>query len=293
MLIALLLALQEPVIQRYAAVAVASSDGIYLLGGSEMKSHEQVTQVDVFNPQTGGWRQSVPLEIGRDFAAATRGIRRDIVFAGGLNAEMQTTGRVDFFNLDDGRWLESSTLPVPVSRASAVRRGLSLIVTGGIEMRGEMSVNSQAVQQCDAFSKWSRGPDLPYGVHGHTTTVIGSTIYVVAGAKGEMSDASTDVLALNEGDKAWRPVGQLPTPRMFHGTVAYKGALYIFGNRGPSLHPTKFDPRTCTATDLKCEDIDNHRFACAQYGDKVYFFGGEGPDTRDRVFDLAKETWIR
>jgi N-acetylneuraminic acid mutarotase len=292
MLCAILLALQIPVTQRYAANAISASGEIYVMGGSQIQSHKQEAQVDVFNPKTNQWRRGDPMKDSRDFAAVTT-TGRLLMFAGGLDRNLKPTNRVDFYDLVRQKWTEAPPMPVAVSRGSADLWGLECLFAGGIEMEGKTHVNSKVVQMFNRrLSSWSRGPDLPYGVHAHTTTVVGDTVYVVAGVKGSDFDPSADILALSDKKAGWKMVGSLPKSRMFHGTVVYKGCLYVFGNRGPLPHPSKFDPKTGKVTDLTCPDIRNHRFAYAKHGDKVYFFGGDGPDTTDRVFDLATETWV-
>jgi N-acetylneuraminic acid mutarotase len=266
----LALALQGPVTQRYAANAISAAGEIYLMGGTGIESRKQETQLDIFNPKTGRWRGGEALKVGRDFAAITC-TGRLILFAGGLDDDLKTTARMDFYDLLEQKWVNAPPLPVPVSRGSADIWGQECVFSGGIEMHGQNHVNSKAVQMYNRrTSTWSLGPDLPYGVHAHTTTSIGNTVYVVAGVKGTGFEESGDILAMKDAKSGWRKVGSLPSARMFHGTVVYEGKLYVFGNRGPLPHPVVFDPKTGKTSALSWPDIMNHLFAYGKHGDQVY-----------------------
>lgn len=285
--------LTQPVTHRYAASALSAAQEIYLIGGSEEYSHKQVKQVDVLNPATGKWRIGAELTAPRDFAAMTT-IGRCVVFAGGQDLSSGASNRFDLYDLVEQKWLVGQPMPVAVSRAAADVWGLQSVITGGLESRDGRSVNSRVVQMYDRrMSTWSLGPLLPEPRHGHTCTVLGDTVYVVGGEGGEEMRPTSSVIALKSGAKAWARVASLPQPRAFQATVAFEGKLYVFGNRGPAPHPLKYDPKSDRWTEMACPDIESHRTAFAETDGKVYFFGGEGGKVRNRIFDLAKETWLQ
>ena len=277
-----------PNTRRYAAAARFVGGEIYLMGGSDISSHHLVKQVDVYQPSTGKWRTGPECPDPRDFPVVTSS-GSNLVFAGGLGADGKASDRLDLFNYASQKWTTGSRMPIAVSRAAGDIWGTYTVMTGGLLTE---PVSSVAVQLYHRQTRqWSRGPDMPISRHGHTCTAIGDTIYVVGGECGDAMTTSNSVISLKTGAKTWNTLADLPHARAFHATVTYKGKLYVFGNRGPAEHSYRYDPVTNKWSELKCSDIGSHRMAYAEANGMVYFYGGEGTGSLDRVFDLDRERW--
>ena len=294
MLTLLLLALSDPMTNRYAAAGHYGSKEIYLIGGSSPSTHQPVKQVDIFNPSTGRWRAGVDMSVPRDFPALTT-IGASIMVAGGVNPDGTASNRVDFYHYATQKWVNGSTLPMPVSRAAACVWDLESMVIGGLGTDRGTSVNSRVVQMYNRrFSTWSYGPELPEARHGHTAVVAAGNVYVMGGETGDKEySPSASAVVLKPKVGKWVAISPMPQARAFHAAVSFGRAIYVFGSRTPTSHPLKYDPAADKWTELPVPDLESHRTAYAEAEGRVYFFGGEGPKVANRVFDLKSEKWIR
>jgi beta-glucanase (GH16 family)/N-acetylneuraminic acid mutarotase len=175
--------------RRGSAGVVVVGDLVYIVGGIT-EGHWQgfVPWLDTWNIKTGEWKILPDAPRPRDhFQAAV--LDGKIIAAGGRTTHGAigkvfelTIPEVDIFDITKGTW-ETLPQPLPTPRAGAmvVARGDTLVVAGG-----ESAMQTQAHAQVEAFNlklgTWTSLPDLQQGRHSGGLSLIGDTLYAVAGS---------------------------------------------------------------------------------------------------------------
>lgn len=193
--------------RRGAAAAVAHEGKIYIAGGIQNgHASGQVRWLDVFDPQTGEWKELPDAPRNRDhFQAAV--IDGKLYAAGGRRSS-QATGatfeltipEVDVYDFSTGSWSPlppSGDLPTERAGSTSIAVGDYLIVIGG-----ESGAQTDAHDEVEAYNtktaEWGSLTQLNVGRHGTQAVVLNDKIHIAAGSKVRGADEinSLEVFAI-------------------------------------------------------------------------------------------------
>lgn len=165
----------------------------------------------------------------------------------------------------------SWTLPVALSREVVIDQGGTGLVAGGLAA-GDVS-RDQVLRVDPGRGTVQRLSSLVTPVHDSSGVLLGGRPLVVGG--GGATELS-DVQAMG-GDRRWRRVGSLPSPRSDLATVAVPGGLLVIGGYDGARSPREIlrsrDGRTFTEAGRLQQPV---RYAAtAVLGGYVYELGGE------------------
>ena len=105
---------------------IALAGRLYVLGGNSATAN--IAQGEVYNPQTGSWRDLPPMPAPRNHVSGFV-FGSEACAAGGRSP---STTRVDCYDTASSRWVRFPSLPVPTSGAgAAVLADGSIVVLGG------------------------------------------------------------------------------------------------------------------------------------------------------------------
>ncbi|KAI0267960.1 hypothetical protein BGY98DRAFT_925341 [Russula aff. rugulosa BPL654] len=193
----------------------------------------------------------------------------------------------------------SGEIPTPRWAHSTALIGTTLLICGGQQKVRERMPNHDTLYLLNLGTsdplmsksrEWSRvvvnGPG-PGGRWAHTTTVVGSKLFVFGGVSGGETTNDMWTLDLNclKSQPLWEsfeptPGNEKPLPRSGHVSVTTEDRIIIFGGYGcPHYYNDtwSFDISTRTWTELQCTgSIPSPRFShtAVLVDDVMYVFGG-------------------
>lgn len=189
----------------------------------------------------------------------------------------------------------AAELPVPRTEVAGARWGDLIAVVGGLEADG--SASSRLDLYDPASDTWSRGPELPGGLH-HTAVVsVGERLYVVGGYAGSAFTSTAGVRSLGRGEETWRAE---PTLRRRRGALAaavVEDRIYAIGGVGDEgvLTSTEvFEPgaeQWVPGPDLITA---REHFAATAVGDRIFAIAGRagGLETNQASVEvLDRDRW--
>ncbi len=194
------------------------------------------------------------------------------------------------------RWTDAAPLPHPVSHAEASTIAVDgrAIVIGGRDRQGPWTdgFSLASVLLYDPLRDlWIALDELPHPLTGPAAAVLGPTLIVSAGGRGDGEVLVTDTWALPFRD-AWRPRAPPPSAlaEVAAGVVGHH--LYVVGegttetlrydlSRGTWAEPGRVAPRPFPG--------DHH--AAEVLRGRLYLFGGFKAEGRTQIYDPAVDGW--
>jgi N-acetylneuraminic acid mutarotase len=257
---------------------VAHQGELCRFGGNRVEaSMRSIADAACWNTKTGAWRALPDLPSGRSSLDAAV-IGSTVYLAGGWqvgSSEQSGEWAADILRMDLAarapKW-ESIEAPIRTRAASVVAVGTKLYLMGGL---GANKEPSRTVSIFDpATGTWSRGPDLPSDGFGVAAIANEDTLVITTrdGAVSELRDG------------AWRALGTLTFPRMFH-RLAWAGPSQLAAIGGITGMQTHGRTRLVEVLSLeKTGDVARveiafpgqakNRQAIFVHEDFLYVFGG-------------------
>ena len=197
-----------------SANTVLIGDTIYYCGGIEyLPGGVQATtdRCQVYSISTNTWSAEVaPMPKGRNHAATTTDGSKMYVIGGRDGGNWVTGGfdDVQIYDVASNSWEDTSVtgsvdqLPVPRGgMGQAVYHEGAIYVIGGESTSGFLKTPQKVYQRVDilnlATGKWSRGRDLPVGMHGHWPVIYEGKLYLAGGGIKVANSQSTNFFAVN------------------------------------------------------------------------------------------------
>ncbi|XP_026093715.1 kelch-like protein 34 [Carassius auratus] len=216
------------------------------------------------------------------------------------SAVMTVTNQVWRYDPRFGQWEEMEPLLQKRAQfACCVVEGV-IFAFGGGGQRGEPALSSVEMYNMSEGC-WRSAVSLPYSVHGHACTTIGTGIYISGGIHVNSTESSKEVLFLNafEGD-AWQRRSNMSIARFGHQMATVRGRIYTFlGMYEHFCDIERYSPEQDLWTRLK--PLLNDRFCyglTTTEGRRVLMFGGrkwqEGQEvctTNVLEYDTEYDAW--
>jgi len=159
------------------SIAVAALDGkLHLVGGRD--THSVGTHL-VFDPVTQRYVRAAPLPVGRDHLGLVAFAGKLYAIAGRIDDFDHNTSYVDIFDPAANRWTPGASMPSQRSGMAVALYRDHILAIGG-ERGGGTFTNNEAYDP--RTNSWSVLAPLPEGRHGTGAAVVGTALYLPAGA---------------------------------------------------------------------------------------------------------------
>ena len=187
-----------PLPKKLTSVNACSLKGkIYILGGSMNVTN---TYFYEFNPLTKNYKQLAVFPVSRNNACLA--VIGDLIYAIGGNSYSNdnyfTHNNCDAYNTITNTWEQKTSIPVSITRGSAVVIGNKFHYLGGVSKACSLT-DADALKGHYIYDTetdvWSNGENLPYGVWANECVAVGNKIYLFGGNE-KLPNASSKVLVL-------------------------------------------------------------------------------------------------
>lgn len=123
-------------------------------------------------------------------------------------------------------WQQVGVLPVPMAYGVSVSDDDGMVVVGGCNAAGGLSLAFR-LNRRDGALHMEQLPSLPFALDNMAGARLGNRIYVVGGLKDGQPSSSMYALDFNYGE--WFECAPLPNARLQPVCVAQDGKLYVWG----------------------------------------------------------------
>jgi hypothetical protein len=226
--------------------AVAYNGFVYIIGGVNASS-EFPTDVLVAplnsNGSVGTWSPTSPIPSGRGnstlvahngFLYLIGGLSADTSFADVLVAAVRADGTV-------GTWTPSTSLPSPRSAHASVVHNGYVYVIGGSPDSGFSFVSDVLYAPLNGdgtVGDWTDTGSIDSERAYHSAFLNGGFVHITGGfdaAFGFLTDHLVAALNPDGSVGPWSAAAELPSGRVWHTAVAYRGTAYVIGGFNPTF----------------------------------------------------------
>lgn len=194
-------------------------------------------------------------------------------------------------------WIPLADMPTSRYGLSAATSGSSVYVLGG-RNNGLLS----KLEIYDASdSSWESGASMQIARRGHTSHIIGGTLFAIGGQNNSGEISSVEAYDL-ETD-SWSFVSPLSVSRSLHASCEHDGKIYVFGGftedgvenitHTMSLKTAEvYDPLTDTWTPIASMSGENWGAFCVERNNLIYLVGGAENANGYQIYAPDEDQWI-
>lgn len=284
---------------RYGHAAVADSDNIYVIGGTN--GEMVLSTIEIIDPET---RETTVLRdkvIPRMYSTAVWDGDESVYIFGGISKHSKgiwTEKTVEVFNTRTHEVTTTTSMPVPRRISSSVLLDDKIIVTGGSafsrnEDDGGYHLRSTAlVTALDLNTqRWSRLADLPVA-RDTSTFVYDNKVCAVGGYDHDVQWFAFE--CYNPTTNAWQAMTDTPKPVSAHSVAVHDDKVYVFGDYEEPDRVMMYDFSSDTWSQLDLPYLPSRHNAAVVFGDEIYVIGGNTGTTGPsldyiQVFELPGE----
>ncbi len=245
---------QDPPTRRMGPDAVLLDDGrVLVFGGFEVDfsgsqgggTTEFIGATDIFDPDTGEWRQADAMDQPLfNQAAVLLSDGRVLVVGGGLSDGTESA-RAEIYDPDADTWTPAEDMGIGRGRPKAILLPDGRVLVTG-DRRSDLSSTTGKVEIFDPESgTWTPADDLPWPTVGHSLTLLPDGRVLVAGGAHPLNINHGDYTTTEIFDPAansWSPGPELSEPRTSHSaTLLPEGRVLLIGGVAPG---SQFFPLT-------------------------------------------------
>ena len=225
---------------RSGAVAAVINDSAYIIGGGYKKPDGKfkfLATVEIYNPERDSWEKGPDMLMPHDYPGiAVSG--DNIYIMGGHHPDATEGGPskdpgftfCERLNVNEGRWVEISPLPVPrFALKGGVLNG-KIIATGGVAFTGKGLTEYDLIDIYDPYRDvWTKEDDfsLPWPAAAHGLCTHKGCLYIWGGYSTE--GIHTKASCYNPDTKEWRMLSHMDKPRAAMGVVPVENEIYLVG----------------------------------------------------------------
>eukprot|EP00698_Gefionella_okellyi_P026299 TRINITY_DN995_c1_g1_i1.p1 TRINITY_DN995_c1_g1~~TRINITY_DN995_c1_g1_i1.p1 ORF type:complete len:820 (+),score=124.90 TRINITY_DN995_c1_g1_i1:221-2461(+) len=203
-----------------------SAEGeLYAVGGQwrPLSSPKILSSVEVFNPQTGKWRDVESMQHARvSFSAVTVANADGSQTIYAVGGDRRTTGKantIEFYDLKRGRWAIGPTLPAPYDTArdmTAVAIGTIIYIVGGVDDGTDPLANATSFDTVSGTFRTLAPMQVARGSMG--LAVLNDMIYAMGGWSNLV--ASRHVEQYNPQTNTWLHVAPMLFEAEYFGVTS-------------------------------------------------------------------------
>ena len=140
-------------------------------------------------------------------------------------------------------------------------------------------------------NSWATLANVPTGIYGHGSTIIGDKIYCIGGYNKIAKNQVYDITNNN-----WSPLTDMTTARMYHSTDAVGTNIYCIGGNGSTTYLKTnecYDTITNTWSSKTDMTVAKYAHGSAVIGNNIYCIGGyTGSFVKTNYcYDTITNTW--
>lgn len=272
---------------------------------SETPTGSPTTTATPDQPDPGTWETRAPMPTPRSevAVAAVNGL---IYVVGGFEESGSPSQKVEVYDPATDSWSEAPQMPAPRHHTAAVAWQGDLLVIGGYQS-GFNDPRDTVFRYDPETQDWSENPPLSVARGGHAGTLHMGNPVVVGGA-GADGISLTSAEWMDGMSEVWRPLDGELSERRDHlaaaSVVLLEGDqgiqhLQAIGGRRDVDYGQNLDANESARLLGEFEQVAplptaRSGIAAVTFDNKVYVFGGEGPEgafDENEVYDPKTDTW--
>mmetsp|Transcript_52958 Transcript_52958/g.73446 ORF Transcript_52958/g.73446 Transcript_52958/m.73446 type:complete len:418 (+) Transcript_52958:44-1297(+) len=274
---------------------------IYVVGGAGSVSNRPLRTLECFSPATKQCETRAPMLQPRCVCAAVA--CGDAIYAiGGRGADGPLDSVECYYPAKDV-WVPAPPLKSCSGWLAATGAWQGVCVAGGDRDEANLDCLDSVEFFQPSLRRWIPLPLMGTARWASAAAFMASAAAFTEGAafvaggygRGEKVLSSVECLAL--GEKGWRRLPCLPTPRAAHAMSAVAGKLYVAGGHGledqPLYSVERFDLYLGCWETLPSLDLVRGTLSSASCASKLYIFGGnEGSSVVAECFSPQEGSWV-
>lgn len=202
-----------------------------LLAGGEDRSSNITNKVFLLD-SSNQLKDYTKMITSRCLATAV-GHQKNLLIAGGKDSNYQPLASTEVFDSISGQWYATGDLPSPHCSLQAAVADNTVYMLGGAS-QGSRSSPKVLTASLDTLSnkklKWESHLSTPWN-RSTPVSIQGKRLLVVGGRKkiGDRNAHTSNIYLLNEVNRSWKPVQQIPSPRDAPVVVSMADTFIVIG----------------------------------------------------------------
>jgi len=277
---------------RYYHSATRLDDGTVLIAGgigiSGADTTPDLATAELFDPMTGSWRATSPMNAARAGQTATLLDDGTVLVAGGFAPDGGFLASAEIYDPRAATWTAVAPMADRRSGHTATLLEDGTVLVAGGSRAGGSSVAVATLFDPDSRT-WSAAGRMGTGRYWHTATLLGDGTVLVAGGLSDIGpQASAEIY--QPSTKSWVAVASMAEPRPWGptATLLHDGTVLLVGGLNPITGAAEvYDPRNrqWAATARMPQGRSFHTATLLESGE-VLVLGGqkEGPGLNTVTF---------
>ena len=174
-----------PIAAPLGAVGLVAAGGkLHVVGGRDQEL-KTVAMHQIYDPAAGKWSKAAPLSVARDHLGVASVGGRVYVFGGRTAAAVDNVGLIEMYDPATDGWKAMAPMPTARSAGAPVEyHGLILWVGGECQNPQTHATFTENEAYDPKANRWMVLAKHPTGLHGHSASVVGNSVYVTGGTSG-------------------------------------------------------------------------------------------------------------
>ena len=251
-------------IPRQAHTSTLLSNGKVLVEGGD--SNGFTTSAELYDPATGSWAGTGPLNVAREYHTATLLPNGTVLVAGG-SGETGYLNSAELYDPNTGAWSVTGSMTIARERHTAILLpDGKVLVAGGFGSNGSSGFLGSCELYDPATGTWAPAGVLVTAREYHTTTLLPNGKVLVAGGDDSSfaPTASAEEFDIGLGfSPSWQPtLSTVPATVNLGGDLAVSGTRFR-GISGGSCGNTQDSPSDTPGLQLRSLQTDQQVFVSA------------------------------
>jgi predicted transcriptional regulator/N-acetylneuraminic acid mutarotase len=274
---------------RYGLEAVVSKGRIHTIGGSRhldyVPTSGHVNVAEVYDPDLDSWESVMSMPNPRRNFGIAKIDGLIFTIGGYYNDTTIPSDIVDVYNVTNGSWYETTSLPIPIECAEATSLdGKAYVVT-----------DNRTFSFDPQNELWVELAPFPNPRLGFSLVASNGHLYALGGS----DPGALNLVLVPEVDvyspvnDTWWTATSLPTPRDGSGAVSLKGEIYVMGGTvqfGGTNIVEIFDPMSGSWRTGPSMLAPRDRFGSVVFNGEIYVLGGSRGRIKGDYFGLNEKT---